>query len=67
LLRGLIETESRGNVKIKEGRELPMFLACRPALREEEFARRYRQEFGEELKSFPAGYDCVTQSFTCPA
>ena len=31
LTRGLIESESRGNVKIKEGRELPMFLAHGPA------------------------------------
>jgi class 3 adenylate cyclase len=64
LVRGLIECESRGNVKIKEGRELPMFLAEGP-MRElvygevvngvpAAFALRYRQEFGEEPRSFGA-------------
>lgn len=62
LVTGLIDCESRGNVKIKEGRELPMFLADGPA-RElvygeivdgipEAFADRYRGEFGEEPRSF---------------
>ncbi|MES1260742.1 MAG: adenylate/guanylate cyclase domain-containing protein, partial [Acidobacteriota bacterium] len=63
LLRELIDCEFRGNVKIKEGRELPMFLACDPARKLSEgamtdgipdaFAQKYRQEFGENPKSFP--------------
>ncbi len=54
LLQGLIETEFRGNVKIKEGRELPMYLAVGPAGDFEEFRRRYKEIFGEEIRSFPA-------------
>jgi class 3 adenylate cyclase/streptogramin lyase len=54
LLHELVECEFRGNVKIKEGRELPMFLARRPAVADKgSFAQRYEQEFGETLKSFP--------------
>jgi class 3 adenylate cyclase len=57
LLRGLIETRARGNVKIKEGRELPMFLALGPATTDEPaFANSYRQAFGLEMKSFPTYY-----------
>ncbi|HWF11182.1 MAG TPA: adenylate/guanylate cyclase domain-containing protein [Bryobacteraceae bacterium] len=61
-LRGLIECESRGAVKIKEGRELPMFLAEGVARQlvygdvvngmPGAFAARYREEFGEEPRSF---------------
>jgi class 3 adenylate cyclase len=64
LTRGLIDCEFRGAIRIKEGRELPMFLAEGPA-REfmtgettngvpERFAARYREEFGEAPRSFPA-------------
>jgi class 3 adenylate cyclase len=57
LLRGLVETKARGNVKIKEGRELPMFLALRPAaMSQAAFANTYEQEFGLKLKSFPMEY-----------
>jgi adenylate cyclase len=55
LTRGLIECESRGHVKIKEGRELPMFLAHGPAGDAREFGDKYRAEFGEELRGFPVG------------
>lgn len=50
LTRGLIECEARGNVKIKEGRELPMFLAGAPV---GDIAERYRAEFGEEMRGVP--------------
>jgi len=53
LLAGMIETQFRGNIKIKEGRELPMYLAVAPTLDREEFAREYVQKFGVELRSFP--------------
>jgi hypothetical protein len=63
LTHGLIDCEARGQIKIKEGRELPMFLAAGPA-REflnggarngipERFAARYREEFSEEPRGFP--------------
>jgi class 3 adenylate cyclase len=55
LTRGLIECESRGHVKIKEGRELPMFLAHGPAGDAREFGEKYREEFGVELRGFPVG------------
>ncbi len=51
LTRGLIHCEARGKVKIKEGRELPMFLAVGPV---EDFAVRYKAEFGEEPRALPA-------------
>jgi class 3 adenylate cyclase len=51
LTRGLIQCEERGNVRIKEGRELPMFLVCGPV---KEFEKRYREEFGENPRSIPA-------------
>jgi class 3 adenylate cyclase len=51
LTRELIVCESRGNVKIKEGRELPMFLAAGPA---EDFASRYEREFGSSPAYLPA-------------
>jgi len=47
----LIHCEARGKVKIKEGRELPMFLAVGPV---EDFAVRYKAEFGEEPRALPA-------------
>ncbi len=50
LTRGLIDCESRGMVRIKEGRELPMFLAEGIS---HDFAARYREEFGEEPRSIP--------------
>lgn len=50
-LRGLVACQARGEVKIKEGRELPMFLAEGPVA---DFDRRYREEFGEEPKAQPA-------------
>jgi hypothetical protein len=63
LTRGLIDCEARGHIKIKEGREMPMYLANGPA-REfldgevkdaipERFAARYREAFGEEPRGFP--------------
>jgi class 3 adenylate cyclase/ligand-binding sensor domain-containing protein len=51
LTRGLVECEGRGHVKIKEGRELLMFLARRPV---SDFATRYKEEFGAEPPSIPA-------------
>ena len=62
LTRGLIHCEPRGHIRIKEGRELPMFLAEGPA-RElvdgeirngipDRFAARYREEFSEEPRIF---------------
>jgi class 3 adenylate cyclase len=57
LTRGLIHTRARGNVKIKEGRELPMYLAIGPAMTDEKaFAERYEYEFGEKLRSIPRSY-----------
>jgi len=63
LTRGLIDCEPRGQIKIKEGRELTMFLARGPAqeLLEGElisgipaaFVERYRAEFSESPTSFP--------------
>jgi class 3 adenylate cyclase len=63
LTRGLIDCTARGHIKIKEGRELPMFLADGPAVglldREdgggipERFMARYREAFGEEPLSLP--------------
>ena len=50
LTRELIVCEARGKVKIKEGRELPMFLAGGPVV---DFAARYRAEFGEEPRTVP--------------
>jgi class 3 adenylate cyclase len=50
LTRNLIDCEFRGQVKIKEGRELPMFLARGPA---QNFEARYREEFGEAPRSVP--------------
>ena len=55
LLHGLIDTEFRGDVKIKEGRSLPMYLAQGPnTFDAAEFTQRYEREFGEQAKSFPA-------------
>lgn len=51
LLAGLIDCEERGQIKIKEGRELPMFLAIGPV---PDFADRYRREFAEESRSLTA-------------
>ncbi len=45
LLRNLIECEDRGNIRIKEGRELPMYLAKAPSV---DLTERYRREFGED-------------------
>ncbi len=53
LTRGLIDCESRGMVRIKEGRELPMFLAEGLAMPPDAFAARYREEFGEEPRAIP--------------
>jgi class 3 adenylate cyclase len=62
LTRGLIDCEARGKVKIKEGRELPMFLAAGPArelggrLKDGipvAFSARYAEEFSESPRSFP--------------
>ena len=63
LTHGLIDCHARGNIKIKEGRELPMYLADGPAREHmrgqisggmpEDFAAAYRKEFGEEPRSFP--------------
>jgi class 3 adenylate cyclase len=63
LTRGLMDGEARGDIRIKEGREMPMFLAEGPArelLNGElangipvRFRARYREEFGEEPRSFP--------------
>jgi class 3 adenylate cyclase len=75
-LRGLIDCESRGQVKIKEGRELPMFLAAGVA-RElvygevvngapDAFAARYREEFGEEPRSF-GGVKAASQAMAAVA
>ena len=50
LTRELIDCEFRGEVKIKEGRELPMFLAGGPT---HNFEARYREEFGEAPRSVP--------------
>jgi class 3 adenylate cyclase len=75
LTRGLIDCEARGQVKIKEGRELTMFLARGPAqeLLEGEliggipaaFVERYRAEFSESPSSFPqmAGLDVEARTF----
>jgi class 3 adenylate cyclase len=55
LTRGLIHTRARGNVKIKEGRELPMYLAIGPAIPDQAaFADRYQYEFGEMPGSLSA-------------
>jgi len=51
LTRELIVCESRGNVRIKEGRELAMFLAAGPA---EDFDARYEAEFGTPPAVVPA-------------
>ena len=51
LTRGLIQCEARGNVRIKEGRELLMFLA-RDVVHD--FAARYQEEFGVRPASVPA-------------
>jgi class 3 adenylate cyclase len=60
LTQGLIESEARGHVKIKEGRELPMFLASGPVA---DINERYRTAFGEEPRSLPmeAGAAAMTQ------
>jgi len=75
LTRGLIDCEARGQVKIKEGRELTMFLARGPAqeLLEGEliggipatFVERYRAQFSESPSSFPqmAGLDVEARTF----
>ena len=51
LTRDLIRCEYRGEVKIKEGRHLPMYLAEGPA---PDFAAQYRREFGEAPRALPA-------------
>jgi len=48
LTRSLIDCEARGQVKIKEGRELPMYLARGMAA---DFTARYRTEFGEDPRA----------------
>ncbi len=50
---GLIECKPRGLVKIKEGREMQMYLAEDIAGDEETFRRRYREQFGEDPKAVP--------------
>jgi class 3 adenylate cyclase len=45
LARNLIDCEARGQVKIKEGRELPMYLAKGTV---QDFTARYQTEFGQE-------------------
>jgi class 3 adenylate cyclase/streptogramin lyase len=54
LMRGLIDCEFRGQVRIKEGRELPMFLARQPV---DDFAARYAAEFGHAPDSMPANVE----------
>ncbi|MEP6717280.1 MAG: adenylate/guanylate cyclase domain-containing protein, partial [Terriglobia bacterium] len=51
LTRGLIDCDARGQIKIKEGRELPMFLARQPVA---DFAARYKTEFGVDPAALPA-------------
>lgn len=51
LARNLIDCEARGQVKIKEGRELPMYLA-RGAV--PDFTARYQTEFGQEPQAAAA-------------
>ena len=54
LTRELIVCEARGKIKIKEGRELPMYLAAGPFSADPKtFAARYKAEFSEEPPSFP--------------
>lgn len=50
LTRELIECEFRGQIRIKEGRELPMFLARGPI---PEFEARYTEEFGAPPAAMP--------------
>jgi class 3 adenylate cyclase len=50
LTHELIDCEARGHVKIKEGRELPMYLARGTV---GDFTRRYKIEFDEEPKAMP--------------
>jgi class 3 adenylate cyclase len=75
LTRGLIDCEARGHIKIKGGREMPMYIAKGPA-REfldgavkdgipERFAARYREEFREEPRSFPEAGNAIV--FTAQA
>jgi class 3 adenylate cyclase/ligand-binding sensor domain-containing protein len=59
-LQGLIATHFRGHVKIKEGRELPMFLADAGPQDPDEFARQYKALFGEEPNSHPAWWTAAT-------
>ena len=63
MTHGLIHCEPRGAIRIKEGRELPMFLAAGPAPDllagpsidgiPAAFAARYEAQFGEKPASFP--------------
>lgn len=48
MIDGLIACEERGQVRIKEGRELPMFLAAGIEGDPAEFAVRYTARFGEQ-------------------
>jgi class 3 adenylate cyclase len=50
LVKGVIDCEGRGFVKIKEGRELSMFLASGPS---RDFAARYRAAYGAEPRAMP--------------
>ncbi|HWE48232.1 MAG TPA: adenylate/guanylate cyclase domain-containing protein [Bryobacteraceae bacterium] len=52
LLRGLIDCESRGQVRVKEGRYVPMYLARGPV---PGFAALYKAAFGVEPRTLPAG------------
>jgi len=50
LVKGLIDSEERGLVKVKEGREVPMFLAKGPSA---DFAESYKATFGAEPHTAP--------------
>jgi len=50
LTRGLIDCEARGRIRIKEGREMEMFLADAPA---RDLGTRYHGVFAEEPRSLP--------------
>ncbi len=50
-VKDLIDCEARGQIRIKEGRELAMFLARGPG---QDFAARYRAAFGAEPRNLPA-------------
>jgi class 3 adenylate cyclase/ligand-binding sensor domain-containing protein len=50
LVKGLIDCEDRGQIRIKEGREVPMFLAIGPAAN---FTANYQDAFGTEPRTAP--------------